>query len=145
MTSLCSHNSLHTHTHTHCTLSITLTKSQFTFHPASDTLAIVTVDWSSSTCGMWTFGSESWAHVLSGCTTYVCVPLHVCSVARVFVAGILWHSIMSIYTNLCLFRKQFVTCMYMIFLMLIRFFGVNFLLVWWYSEFPEILGHKISL
>ena len=48
MTSLCSHNSLHTHTHTHthCTLSIMhylLTESQFTFHPVSDTLAIVTV------------------------------------------------------------------------------------------------------
>lgn len=35
-----------THTHTHCTLSIMhylLTESQFTFHPVSDTLAIVTV------------------------------------------------------------------------------------------------------
>ena len=38
--------STHTHTHTHCTLSIMhylLTESQFTFHPVSDTLAIVTV------------------------------------------------------------------------------------------------------
>lgn len=126
--------STHTHTHTHCTLSIMhylLTESQFTFHPVSDTLAIVTVVSVSSVLTLVVcepFGSESsYAHVLSACTTYVCVPLHVCSVACVFVAGILWH---SIYTNLCLFKKQFVTCMYMIFLMLVRFFGINFLLVW---------------
>ena len=33
---------IHTHTHTYCTGHI-LTESQFTFHPVSDTLTIVTV------------------------------------------------------------------------------------------------------